>query len=286
MKHWKSKIDLKAPCWEGYRGFLESLPGDIFPAAGSLEDLLPRCTSSGNGCAIRFVSAADLPGVDYERHIFETGQVSTRENSWHDLFNALVWCRLPRLKAAMNALHFENLDRGKGDGRGRIRDALTLLDESGVIVSGPDIGVLDALARGDWGTAFITRRESWRSSVRVLVCGHAILEKFLDPYKSITAHALLLHTPGPCSAEEIDRAVGAALATPGWLTSPSCLSPLPLMGIPGWSCEGDQDTEFYQDHRVFRPFPADRLPAPVHFLAESSASPDPEHMENQTPTAK
>jgi hypothetical protein len=282
MIRWKSSIDLEAPCWDGYRGFLDALPGDFFPGAGSLERLLPPRTSSRNGSAIRFVSAVDLPGVDYERHIFETGQVSTRENSWHDLFNALVWCRLPRLKAAMNGLHYENLDDDQGGGRGRLRDALTLLDESGVIVSGPGIDALNALARGDWNAAFSTHREGWGTNLQVLVCGHAILEKFLNPYKSITAHALLLHTPGPCCPEEIDRALGAALAIPGWLSAPSCLSPLPLTGIPGWWREGDQDAEFYQDHQVFRPFSPDRLPAPVHFLAEMSPSPDPEHMENQS----
>jgi hypothetical protein len=286
MTGWKSSIELKAPCWAGYRSFLEALPGGAFPGTGSLEKLLPPRTSSGNGSAIRFVPAVDLPGVDYERHIFETGQVSTRENSWHDLFNALVWCRLPELKIAMNSLHYDHLDQAQGSGRGRLRDALTLLDESGVIVSGPGIDTLNALARGDWKTAFITHRESWGKELQVLICGHAILEKFLDPYKSVTAHALLLHTPGLLSVEEIDRTIGSALAGPGWLTSPSGLSPLPLMGIPGWWRECDQDAEFYRDHHVFRPFPADRSPAPVHFHAEISPSPDPEHMENLSLTPK
>jgi len=283
---WKSSIDLESPCWDGYRGFLAALPGDTFPDAGSLEGLLPPGTSSGKGSAIRFVPAADLPGVDYELQIFETGQVSTRENSWHDLFNALVWCRLPRLKGAMNSLHFANLAHDKGGGRGRLRDALTLLDESGIIVSGSDRAALDALARRDWNTAFIRHRKSWGKTLHVLVCGHAILEKFLNPYKSITAHALLLHAPGLPGAQEIDQALGAALAVPGWLTSPSGLSPLPLMGIPGWWREGDQDVEFYQDHEVFRPLPADRLPAPVQIHAGKSPSPDPEHMANRSPASK
>jgi hypothetical protein len=266
MIRWKSSIDLEAPCWDGYRGFLEALPENAFPDAGSLQGLLPPRTSSANGSAIRFLPAADLPGVDYERHIFTTGQVSTRENNWHDLFNALVWCRLPRLKSAMNSLHFENLGRARASGRGRLRDALTLLDESGVIISGSDRAALDALAHRDWNTAFVTHRKSWGTKLQVLVCGHAILEKFLNPYKSITAHALLVHAPDLPAAPEIDQGLGAALDVPGWLTSPSSLSPLPLMGIPGWWREGHQDEEFYQDHQVFRPFPADRLPAPIQFL--------------------
>jgi hypothetical protein len=221
---------------------------------------------SRGGQAIRFVPAADLPGVEYERHIFETGQVSTRENSWHDLFNALVWCRMPQLKVTMNAMHFHNLERNKSGSRGRLRDALTLLDESGVIVSGSNIDALDALSRRDWNTAFVRFRESWGAGLQIRVSGHAILEKFLDPYKSVTAHALLLHTPRMLSTTEIDREAGVALAEPGWLDSPSGLSPLPLMGIPGWWPHGDQDGEFYDDHSVFRPASGGKPLAPVHSL--------------------
>jgi hypothetical protein len=114
------------------------------------------------------------------------------------------------------------------------------------------------------------------------VCGHAILEKFLDPYKSVTAHALLLHTPDLLSVDELDRALGKSLARPGWLNSPSGLSPLPLMGIPGWWVAGEQDDDFYDDHEVFRPAPGHKPPAPVHRLAGTFASPDPGHMKNQS----
>jgi hypothetical protein len=218
-----------------------------------------------NGQAIRFVPAAELSGVDYERHIFASGQVSTRADNWHDLFNALAWCRLPRLKAAMNALHIQNLDRAKGGRRGSQRDALTLFDESGVIISGPDIDTLQALARKDWKTAFVSRRESWGTGLQVLVCGHAILEKMLNPYKSPTAHALLLHTPVLLSADDLDRILASALQGQGWLDTPAGLSPLPVMGIPGWWQAGDQDENFYCDHKVFRPLTNDKFPAPVHF---------------------
>jgi len=286
MTHWKSNIDLDAPCWQGYRGFLDALPGDIFPDAGSLSLLLPPHTSSRGGPAISFVPASELPGVSYERRIFETGQVSTRENNWHDLFNALVWCRLPQLKITMNSLHYENLGHDGGGSRGSLRDALTLLDESGVIVAGSNIDALNALACRDWNKAFATHRESWGTELHVLVCGHAILEKFLDPYKSVTAHALLLHTPGMLTTGELDRTLGFSLATPGWLTSPSGLSPLPLMGIPGWWPEGQQDVDFYSDPKVFRPASGRKPLAPVHLQEEISPFPDPGHVKNRLQPAK
>ncbi len=264
MRNWKSRINLDDPCWGGYREFLRALPGEVFPDSRSLEACLPPHTANCSGQAIRFVPAAELPGVDYERHIFETGQVSTREHNWHDLFNALAWCRLPALKAAMNSLHYQDMDRKKDRGRGRLRDALTLLDESGVIISGSNIDALNALARRDWKTAYITHRESWGSGLQVLVCGHAILEKFLEPYKSVTAHALLLYCPDRLSAEQLDQALGHSLAGSGWLSSPAGLSPIPLMGIPGWWQAGEQDANFYDDHEVFRPAPGHKPLAPVH----------------------
>ena len=270
MNRWKSAIDLEHPCWDGYRELLERLPGESFPDTEMLDAELAAGTCSRHGAPIRFRPAASLPGVSYEQHIFETGEVSTREQNWHDLFNALVWCRLPRLKVAMNALHYEHLDRSDGGQRGRLRDALTLLDESGVIVAGSNIDLLNALANRDWHAAFIRYRASWAVETRVMVCGHAILEKFLQPYKSITAHALLLHTPSVMSRGEIDCLLGSSLLSNSrWLQSPAMLSPLPLMGIPGWWGEGEQNLDFYADKDVFRPLSGRRPPAPVFVPRET-----------------
>jgi hypothetical protein len=272
MTGWKSQIDLNTPCWDGYRTFLEALPSDSFPDTDSLNACLPSTAENQNGLPIRFVPATALPGVNYERHIYETGQVPTRENNWHDLFNALVWCRLPQLKARLNRMHYETPDQGHGGRRGEVRDALTLLDESGVIVQGTNPTVLDALARHDWNSVFLTYREDWGKELRVQVCGHAILEKFLDPYKSITAHALLIHTPHLLSTEELDNILAFSLAEKRWLKSPSGLSPLPLAGLPGWWKSGPQGSVFYDDPQVFRSPSPGRRPAPIHTLHSSGNS--------------
>jgi hypothetical protein len=263
---WPAPTGPGHPCWEGYRELIAGLPGDSFPGTSDLDRLLPPDTINGNGLPIRFVPASNLPGVQYEKHIYETGEVSTRENSWHDLFNALVWCRLPRLKAAMNALHYANLDGEKGGNRGKLRDALTLLDESGVIVAGSNPDVLQALVSRDWHTAFVTHRAVWHSELQVLVCGHGLLEKFLNPYKSVTAHALILHTTHLVSWEQLDERLGASLGDRQLFDSPAGLSPLPLMGIPGWWPDGEQSDDFYDDTGVFRPAPAAMTPAPIFHL--------------------
>jgi hypothetical protein len=264
MNYWKSLIDPELACWEGYREMIAGLPGESFPGPDVLGHVLPPGTASGNGLPIQFVPASRLPGVQYEKHIHETGEVSTRENSWHDLFNALVWCRLPNLKAAMNARHYQELDPEKSGRRGRLRDALTLLDESGVIVAGSNPAVLQALVSRDWNAAFVTHRAAWRSELQVLVCGHAILEKSLNPYKSITAHALILHATDLVPLGQLDVQLGNSLRNHQLFDSPSGLSPLPLMGIPGWWSVGEQNEDFYADRDVFRPAPASMIPAPIY----------------------
>jgi len=254
-------------CWEGYRELIADLPGEPFPGPEVLGLLLPPGTVSGNGLPIRFVPASHLPGVQYEKHIYETGEVSTRENSWHDLFNALAWCRLPKLKAAMNARHYEGLNPERDGCRGKLRDALTLLDENGVIVAGSNSDVLQALVRRDWNAAFVTHRAAWRSELQVIVCGHALLEKFLNPYKSMTAHALILQATDRVSMEQLDTQLGVSLSDHRLFDSPAGLSPLPLMGIPGWWPAGEQNADFYADRGVFRPAPASMTPAPVYHMS-------------------
>ena len=262
-----TRISPDLPVWAGYRDNLQALDLATVPPAGALTHLLPPETVNQAGLPIRFVSAAELNVRDYEKHIYQTGEVSTREQSWHDFFNALAWCRFPKLKAAMNARHYGELDAAEPGRRGQLRDALTLLDESGVIVSGTEPGILEAIASKDWHKAFVIQRENWAQGIRVTVCGHAILEKFLDPYKSVTAHALLLQTPELLTVEALDDWLASAILDNGILTSPASLSPLPLMGIPGWWQAGAQDAAFYGDLDVFRPDSGRRPPAPVHTLA-------------------
>jgi hypothetical protein len=259
------------PYWNGYRPLLKHFDGEAFPDTKCLDDLLPPDAKSGGSKPLRFVQAGEIPGVDYERHIYETGEVSTRAGNWHDLFNALVWCRLPQMKAALNALHYGQLDCEKQGRRGRLRDALTLLDESGVVVLTRNRDILDALTERDWPRAFQEHRDAWKARVRVVVCGHGLLEKFLHPYKSITAHALLCQVECPASGEigkypleTADAALAQLLLEGALSTGPENLSPLPLMGIPGWWPVGAQDQAFYDDPGVFRAAPQGFMPAPVH----------------------
>lgn len=260
------------PWWDDYRSLLNRFDEPAVPAPEQLNQLLPPGAVSGGNRPLSFVPARSIPGVDYERHIFETGEVSTREDNRHDLFNALAWCSLPKLKASMNALHHAHLGEQHGGSRGPQRDALTLLDESGAIVISRERALLEALAARDWEQAFVRLHEAWAADTRVVICGHALLEKLLTPYQAITAHVLLIHIDssseylcGKGLLARLDATLAAQLPR-GLCPSPADLSPLPLMGIPGWWPPGEQDAAFYADRAVFRPPRAGSAPAPIRQL--------------------
>lgn len=271
MKRWRSCIELTRPFWADYRDGLRGLDGASFPGARKLNAQLPAGLRSRGDHPIRFVAARKLPGVEYEQHIFCTGEVSTRENSWHDLFNALVWSRFPQLKVAMNALHFREKDTGRKGCRGKQRDALTLLDESGVIVASSHKEYLDALAGRDWMFVFRQNASAWQNEIKLFVFGHALLEKFPQPYKSLTAHALLLHLdesyfeqPRNLQLAALDGMLAERLLAGTILDSTASLSPLPLMGIPGWWPSHEQNDDFYADQQVFRSFFGTGPKAPIY----------------------
>lgn len=181
----------------------------------------------------RFEPAGSL-STGYEQHVAATGRVPTRNNA-HDLFNGLVWLRCPGFKAALNAAHLAAPPAPPGR-RGPVRDALTLLDESGLLLAAP-ASLQAALRAQDWQAAFVAHRALWREA-RALVVGHALLEKLLAPRAALCARVLFV--------DDIEApAVSGAL-------SPADLPPLPVLGIPGWWPPNEVEG-FYGDAQVFRP---------------------------------
>jgi hypothetical protein len=161
----------------------------------------------------------------------------------------LVWLAFPRTKARLNALQARAIAAsGIGGRRGFLRDAATLLDENGVLLVTCHADLVDALRRHDWRALFVQRRDAWRSDIRAVVFGHALMEKLVRPYKAVCGHALPIGLDADASQAAIDGAVAAALGTD---LAPQRLLPLPVLGIPGWAANDDES--FYADPHVFRP---------------------------------
>jgi hypothetical protein len=204
----------------------------------------------GNANEVKFVPQSALPeGQAYEDFIFKTAQVPTRDGL-HDFFNGLCWHRFPLAKRRLNQLQAAEIaTQGVRATRGPVRDALTLFDENAILMHAPD-AVWNALQARDWLTLFIDLRHQWQQ-VHLVLFGHALLEKLVTPYKSITGHVYRI-------ASDVDVRDDAALDA--WLLhdlQPAKLAtkpyePLPVLGVPGW-WPANAERVFYQDPQVFRP---------------------------------
>ena len=232
---------------------------DDWPDLASMQALVSaRAIGTAGGAPLRLVSDADDTG--YETRIRTRGEMHVRSRDWHDLFNVLVWRAYPRTKAALNDVQFaalreESLAAHAYSGRGPVRDALTLFDESGLIVLSSERSLLADLKAFRWKRLFWERRDEVLSSMRFFVFGHALFEKALRPYVGMTAHALLfsmdaegLHQPLPNVVETADALASTAMSS---ITTPRALSPVPVLGIPGWWA-ANADPEFYDNEWYFR----------------------------------
>ena len=206
-----------------------------------------RGVTTAAGLPIAFVAADDAAGAAYEAHIAATGRVPSRDNA-HDLFNALIWLAFPQSKAALNARQAAELARDGVRGlRGPVRDAATLIDESGLLLVA-DESVAEALARLDWPWLFTAQRVRWGTDWLPLAFGHALIEKLLAPYKGLTAAVVCLSVETATPAA-IDRAAACWIGEAA--LAPPLLAHLPVLGIPGW-WPANAAPDFYDDPAVFR----------------------------------
>jgi len=203
-------------------------------------------------------SEPDYPG--YDAHCFLTGEMETREKNWHDLLNAMVWLAFPRTKAALNARHYRSQQTSRGQNqRGTHRDALTLFDECGVIICSDDDSLLDLLKNFAWKELFWHRRADVLARMRVYIFGHGLYEQALKPFIGLTGKALLLpvdqtflRQSANAQIASIDETLCQLIADPNQFNHPRDLSPLPILGVPGWAVENNEST-YYDNTDYFRP---------------------------------
>ena len=112
---------------------------------------------------------------------------------------------------------------------------LTLFDEGGIVVAAADPELPALLREFRWKELFWRRRPEVLRSMRFHVFGHAIYEKALEPYKGVTAKALIMDVaPGLLDApierqlSELDARAADYFSATQALASTRSLSPLPI----------------------------------------------------------
>jgi hypothetical protein len=203
-------------------------------------------------------------GLHYEARIGQ-GAIATRENNWHDLLNALIWLRYPRLKAALNRRQVAEIAIAGPKDRTRAQCALTHFDEAGVIVILRDRTLLRAWDAHDWVELFWTRRDAWLTgAATAIVFGHALLEHALRPAQLLVGKSVaILDEAGAVDESHAVELIAGHIATGRLLRDPQELRPLPLSGIPQWT-DADANEAFYTTAACFRPLRKHRrYPDPV-----------------------
>jgi len=247
--------------FEPLRGIASRLLPSVWPSREELTRLAGTCERpvvNVGGRAIQFCApaASGRSAAEYERRVAAEGAIEHRDASWHDLLNALVWMTFPRTKAALNRCHVTELEREMEGRRSRVRDAVTQLDEDGLVVVSERADLLGLLHNFQWHELFWNRRSDVESGMRWFVLGHGQYAKALQPFVGMTAKAVTICVePGFCSMpyarqlEHADRLAAQAISQRE--LSADALAPVPVLGIPGWSAQSAGES-FYEDQHYFR----------------------------------
>ncbi len=188
MQEWNPAAWLDSPCFAPLAPALEALGRDrsTWPSWAELNALVGSAqgeVANAQGMPIRFVPQREGKRAfwqHYEPGIFRWGEVPTRAGNWHDFFNALVWLTFPKSKAAINEAHVRAMWAARrrttpqDSQRGRLRDALTLFDEGGVIVVSASAALSDLLRQFRWKDLFWDARAQVLTDMRFIVFGHGL----------------------------------------------------------------------------------------------------------------
>lgn len=250
------------PIFDALEADRDLLLSPEWPTLDRLNDRIAGLRHATTGQSIRLVAMDDADDENYEARIFRHGRIATRTDNWHDLFNALVWARFPRIKSALNQAQVRDMEAVGSLQRTRRQAALTQFDEAGAIVVLRDSSLLDAWDRHDWLELFLRRRDAWTDgSVHLHVFGHALFEHALNRAMLLVGKCIVLVATDGSGAEAIDERVAGAIESRKALLDPQELRPLPLAGIPGWHHES-QDADFYRRQPCFRPLRPGRIYPP------------------------
>ncbi|WP_082971767.1 DUF3025 domain-containing protein [Rheinheimera sp. SA_1] len=264
-EHWDRHIWQHNPIFAELSTLFPLIALTDFPTVSELEHWRQQFRPQ---LPVRFVDnellAAD--GRYYEAFIYHTQQVPTRYPNWHDLFGALIWCLFPNTKKLLNRLHIQEIDLHGASIRTELRNKLTLLDECGVLIlhRQDQTNMVELLRQHQWQQAFVSHRHHWQGqssepTIAAMMFGHANYEMATRPFIGLTGKMLAMAVPDDFFSQSlrqridfIDTALSKQIANQGIFSDPLQLTPLPLLGVPGWFFANEQP-DFYQNSAYFRP---------------------------------
>ena len=232
----------------------------------ALLDDQPRPVRTRAGTPLRIVAQEPRPthfDDHYAPRIHQRGELQTRRENWHDMFQLLSWLMFPDTKAAINAAHLDPARRrlAQDDERGRrspLENMLSLFDEGGAVILSSDAELLALIRDFRWKELFWQRRGELAHKLACIPFGHALYEKGLAPYVGMTAHTVLMQAPADFFAQATTEqlcwldAKLAPLFDAGVLTQAQDLQPFPILGMPGWDPANNQ-AAYYDNSDYFRP---------------------------------
>ncbi len=227
------------------------------------------------GLRFSFVDPLLPDGLHYEARIAERGEIAMRPGSWHDFYGALMWLAFPQSKSAINHCQMADLRIVGPKQRTRHQQAITHVDEAGLILAFDPRAPLDRLYEHDWQGLLFADREPWSKRIEVFVIGHSLFEiRQLRPHDLLAAKVLPVQVDAaywgmtmPQRRARLDRTVAAGLLNHTFAADPKDLPTLPLSAIVGWDPRND-DIEFVSSAQCFRPRPAGRVYAPPVMIAD------------------
>jgi hypothetical protein len=253
-----NKTIFRHPVFKGVEDYLLWASEEDWPNVDELNQPGAQLQHAYTQKSLMFVKqTADLvaDGLHYEQRIFQTGNIATRENNWHDLFNAMMWLRYPHIKSALNARQWRDAQSNGLRTRTPGQCAMTLFDEAGAIVSMPDV-MLNCWKQHDWQGLFIQHADKWRSGeAKVAVFGHALLDHALVTETLLVAKCIVVAESNFSSYFE---SLADAIESEKLLLSNKELRTLPLCGIPGWHSAANS-AEFVETAACFSPLSAKKL---------------------------
>jgi len=260
MQPWQPDFLESNPLFSDLKSLLANKAWTNWPDCNELNQLMDADVINQQGHQLTLVEQTDKllsDGLYYEERIYLHAQVPTRPCSWHDFFNAMIYILFPKVKQEINRLHYQDIVSSGKIKRTKCRNALTLLDECGVVIAYCDDKQKEALTEQFWHQAFVANRSQWGDNIAGFIIGHANYEKALAPYIGFTAKALFVKVEPEFFSRDkfdqyrqLDTMVAQELET--LMVDNRHLYPLPILGVPHWWPD-NINPNFYDNVDYFRP---------------------------------